>query len=53
MQFHHPVPCDSRRRAAVAHVFARPGYTCNDLWRYSYYEYRDCVYYHCYYGRYW
>jgi Ni/Co efflux regulator RcnB len=31
----------------------RPGYTCNDLWRYSYYDYRDCVYYHRYYGRYW
>jgi hypothetical protein len=31
----------------------RPGYTCNDLWRYSYNEYRDCVYYHRYYGRYW
>lgn len=31
----------------------RPGYTCRDLWRYSYYDYRDCVYYHRYYGRYW
>jgi hypothetical protein len=31
----------------------RPGYTCNDLWRYSYDEYRDCFYYHRYYGHYW
>ncbi len=31
----------------------RPGYTCMDLWRYSYYEYRDCYFYHRYYGRYW
>ncbi len=30
-----------------------PGYTCMNLWRYSYYEYRDCVYYHRYYGHYW
>lgn len=31
----------------------RSGYTCQDLWRYSYNDYRDCVYYHRYYGRYW
>jgi len=31
----------------------RPGYTCRDLWNYSYYDYRDCVYYHRYYGHYW
>jgi hypothetical protein len=30
-----------------------PGYTCQDLWRYSYNEYRDCAYYYRYYGRYW
>lgn len=30
-----------------------PGYTCQNLWHYSYNEYRDCVYYHRYYGRYW
>ncbi len=30
-----------------------PGYTCMNLWRYSYYEYRDCVYYYRVYGRYW
>jgi len=31
----------------------RRGYTCNDLRRYSWSEYRDCVYYHRYHGRYW
>ncbi len=30
-----------------------PGYTCMDLWRYAYDEYRDCFYYHRYYGHYW
>ncbi len=28
-----------------------PGYTCDNL-RYSLYQYRDCRYYHRYYGRY-
>ncbi len=27
------------------------GYTCANL--YNYYDYRDCAYYHHYYGRYW
>jgi len=31
----------------------RRGYTCDDLRRYSWGEYRDCVYYHRYHGRYW
>jgi len=30
----------------------RAGYTCHDLLRWSWYEYRDCRYYHRYYGRY-
>jgi hypothetical protein len=30
----------------------REGYTCRDLLRYSWHEYRDCAYYHRYYGRY-
>ena len=30
----------------------REGYTCHDLLRYSWTEYRDCRYYHHYYGRY-
>ncbi|HHJ13756.1 MAG TPA: hypothetical protein ENJ79_05170 [Gammaproteobacteria bacterium] len=30
----------------------RPGYTCRDLLRYSWREYRDCRYYYSYYGRY-
>ena len=30
----------------------RRGYTCRDLRPYSYYEYRDCMYYYRYYGRY-
>jgi hypothetical protein len=30
----------------------RRGYTCHDLLRYSWYEYRNCRYYHRYYGRY-
>lgn len=31
----------------------RKGYTCGDLRRYSWNDYRDCSYYHRYYGRYW
>jgi hypothetical protein len=30
----------------------RRGYTCEDLRRYSWSEYRDCVYYYRYHGRY-
>ena len=30
-----------------------PGNTCQDLWRYSYNDYRDCAYYYRYYGHYW
>jgi len=30
----------------------RPGYTCRDLLRYSWREYRNCRYYHHYHGRY-
>ncbi len=30
----------------------RPGYTCRDLLRYSWTDYRNCKYYHRYYGRY-
>lgn len=34
----------------------QPGWTCGHLTRYHYYrysQYRDCIYYHRYYGRYW
>ena len=31
----------------------RSGYTCGDLRRYSWNDYRDCSYYYRYYGRYW
>ena len=31
----------------------RQGYTCNDLRRYSWNDYRDCSYYYSYYGHYW
>lgn len=30
----------------------RAGYTCHDMLRYSWVEYRNCSYYHHYYGRY-
>lgn len=30
----------------------RPGYTCHDMLRYSWIEYRNCRYYYHYYGRY-
>ncbi|HEY5604012.1 MAG TPA: hypothetical protein VIM41_12975 [Gammaproteobacteria bacterium] len=30
----------------------RAGYTCHDLLRYSWHEYRNCSYYHRYHGRY-
>ncbi len=28
----------------------KPGYTCQDMLQYSWSEYRDCMYYHRYYG---
>jgi hypothetical protein len=31
----------------------RKGYTCNDLKRYSWVDYRDCSYFYRYYGYYW
>lgn len=31
----------------------RPGYTCADIYRVSWSAYRNCRYYHRYYGRYW
>lgn len=30
----------------------QPGYTCHDMLRYSWTEYRNCSYYHRYYGHY-
>ena len=33
-------------------TYWRPGYTCRNLLRYSWKEYRNCKYYHRYYGRY-
>jgi hypothetical protein len=33
-------------------IYWRGGYTCRDLLRYSWREYRDCRYYHRYHGRY-
>ena len=31
----------------------RPGYTCNNIYSYGYRTWRNCNYYHRYYGRYW
>lgn len=31
----------------------RPGYTCNNIYSYGYRAWRNCRYYHRYYGRYW
>jgi len=33
-------------------IYWRVGYTCRDLLRYSWREYRDCRYYHRYHGHY-
>jgi hypothetical protein len=51
---------ESKRRNVlpVAHPpsYWLPGWTCTTLTAYRYYSYaayRDCVYYHHYYGRYW
>jgi hypothetical protein len=33
--------------------FWRNGYTCQSLIPFSWIDYRDCSYYHRYYGRYW
>jgi hypothetical protein len=41
---------------AVAPTYWQPGWTCSDLTSYRYYryyDYRNCIYYHRYYGRYW
>jgi len=40
----------------VAPEYWQPGWTCSNLMHYRYYRYRhyrDCIYYHRYYGRYW
>jgi hypothetical protein len=40
----------------VAPTYWQPGWTCSNLVSYRYYRYRDyrnCIYYHRYYGRYW
>jgi Ni/Co efflux regulator RcnB len=41
------------RQAAPS--YWQPGYTCDSYYRnhYNYIDYRDCIYYHRYYGRYW
>ncbi|WP_232784209.1 hypothetical protein [Moritella sp. Urea-trap-13] len=33
-------------------AYWRPGYTCHDLLRYNWTQYRNCKYYYRYYGRY-
>ena len=33
-------------------IYWRPGYTCHDLLRHSWREYRNCMYYYRYYGHY-
>ncbi|MFC4282405.1 hypothetical protein [Thalassotalea piscium] len=33
-------------------TYWRPGYTCRDLLRYNWTQYRNCKYYYRYYGRY-
>lgn len=41
---------------AVAPSYWQPGWTCGQVagYRYyNYYDYRNCIYYHRYYGRYW
>lgn len=40
----------------AAPSYWQPGWSCSNLtyYRYySYYDYRNCIYYHRYYGRYW
>ncbi len=40
----------------AAPSYWQPGWTCGNLTRYRYYryrDYRDCIYYHRYYGHYW
>lgn len=41
---------------AIAPSYWQPGWSCGHLTSYryyNYYDYRNCVYYHRYYGRYW
>lgn len=44
---------DLKPEQNTAPSFWRPGYTCRDIYRYGWRHYRNCRYYHRYYGRYW
>jgi len=43
---------DIKPRTAAPNYW-QPGYSCRDIRRYSYRDYRDCRYHYRYYGRYW
>lgn len=47
---------ESKKKGLTPEVYQgnhwRPGYTCRDMLRYNWTEYRNCRYYRSYYGRY-
>jgi len=44
---------DLQPEVKKAPQFWRPGYTCRDIYHHGWNHYRNCRYYHRYYGRYW
>lgn len=44
---------DLKPEVTRAPDYWRPGYTCADIYGYGWRAYRNCRYYHRYYGRYW
>ena len=44
---------DLKPEVRKAPNYWRPGYTCANIYSYGWNAYRNCRYYHRYYGRYW
>lgn len=44
---------DLKPEQLSAPSFWRPGYTCANIYSHGWRQYRNCRYYHRYYGRYW
>lgn len=44
---------DLKPEVRKAPSYWRPGYTCANIYSYGWSTYRNCRYYHRYYGRYW
>ncbi len=44
---------DTKPEQQEAPSYWQPGYTCSNIYSYGWRAYRNCRYYHRYYGRYW